>query len=49
MIESRGLGWLPDVPSIKDYTEVHPKVAPMLAQTRLAYRAALAQPMRPWA
>jgi C1A family cysteine protease len=30
------MGWIPDVPSVKDYTEEHPDVAPLLAQTSLA-------------
>jgi C1A family cysteine protease len=34
-----GMGWLPDVPSIKDYTEETAAVAGMLAQTALAPRA----------
>jgi len=37
-MDSRGLGWLPDVPSIRDYTEEHPEVAPLLEQTRLQPR-----------
>jgi C1A family cysteine protease len=34
----RGLGWLPDVPKLSDYTEEHEAVAPLLASTRLAPR-----------
>jgi len=30
------MGWIPDVPSIHDYTGGHPDVRPMLAKTRLA-------------
>lgn len=42
MQATRGLGWVPDVPSTQDYTEVHPKIQPLLASTRaLAPRAAL--------
>ena len=36
----RGLGWLPDIPKPSDYTEEHPAVAPLLAQTRLGIRVA---------
>ncbi len=25
---SYGLGWLPDIPSVKDYTETHAEIAP---------------------
>ncbi|MBI3696500.1 MAG: cysteine protease [Acidobacteria bacterium] len=35
-----GLGWLPDIPSVKDYTETHPEIAPLLAKTHLRDRAA---------
>ena len=40
MSENRGLGWLPDIPSIKDYTEDHPEISKLLVNTRLANRAA---------
>jgi hypothetical protein len=30
------MGWIPDVPSIHDYTPSHPQVGPLLANTRLA-------------
>jgi len=33
-----GMGWLPDIPSIKDYHENHDAVAPLLAQTSLRSR-----------
>ena len=33
-----GLGWLPDVPSVKDYTESTPAVASLLAKTSLQSR-----------
>ena len=33
---SPGMGWIPDVPSIHDYTAVSPVVAPLVAKTRLA-------------
>jgi len=35
---SRGMGWLPDVPSIKDYHEHHEKISPLLARTSLRQR-----------
>jgi C1A family cysteine protease len=41
MSEQRALGWLPDIPSIKDYTETTAEIAPLLAKTRLAQRSAL--------
>jgi C1A family cysteine protease len=31
-----GLGWLPDIPSVRDFTEDHPKVASMLLKTQVA-------------
>lgn len=31
----RGMGWLPDVPSVRDYSTSHPEVRPLLAKTRL--------------
>jgi C1A family cysteine protease len=31
----RGMGWIPDVPSVRDYTASHPEVRPLLAKTRL--------------
>ena len=31
-----GMGWIPDVPSVSDYDETHPKVAPLLKKTKLA-------------
>jgi C1A family cysteine protease len=34
--ESRGLGWLPDVPKPNDYTPMHDAVAPLLGQTKAA-------------
>lgn len=37
---SRGMGWIPDVPSIRDYSASHPEVAPLVAKTRLAASAA---------
>jgi C1A family cysteine protease len=33
------MGWIPDVPSIRDYTSAHPEVGPMLAKTRIAAAA----------
>jgi C1A family cysteine protease len=33
---SRGMGWIPDVPSIHDYSMNHLNVAPLVAKTRLA-------------
>lgn len=30
---NRGLGWLPDVPDLRDYTPEHEEVAPLLAKT----------------
>ncbi len=35
---NHGMGWLPDIPSIKDFTEDTPKVADLLAKTALAPR-----------
>ena len=35
-IDSFGLGWLPDVPSHKDYGPDNPEVSKLLAQTRSA-------------
>jgi C1A family cysteine protease len=32
------MGWLPDIPSVKDYTESTPEVASLLAKTRLSQR-----------
>lgn len=32
----RGLGYLPDVPKLKDFTEEHDEVAPLLAKTSMA-------------
>jgi len=34
-----GMGWIPDIPSVKDYTESHPEVAPLLGRTSLAKAA----------
>jgi len=34
------MGWIPDVPSIRDYTPSHQRVAPLAAKTRLAAAAA---------
>lgn len=31
-----GMGWIPDVPNVSDYDDVHPEVAPLLKKTRLA-------------
>jgi C1A family cysteine protease len=36
-----GLGWLRDVPKPNDYTDEHPKVAPLLDRTKAASRQAL--------
>lgn len=33
-----GMGWLPDIPSIKDFHETHEQVAPLLTQTSLRRR-----------
>jgi C1A family cysteine protease len=30
-----GMGWIPDVPNVRDYTASHPGVRPLLAKTRL--------------
>src|SRR5690348_7376982 len=38
MDQLHGLGWVPDIPSHLDYTEDHPKVAPLLGRTKLARR-----------
>jgi C1A family cysteine protease len=35
MRASQGMGWIPDVPSVLDYTVSHAAVQPMLAKTRL--------------
>jgi C1A family cysteine protease len=40
MAQLHGLGWLPDIPSHRDYTEEHPEIAPLLSRTRLARRVA---------
>jgi C1A family cysteine protease len=32
-VSDRGMGWLPDVPSVKDYTKDNPKVQALLKQT----------------
>ena len=37
----KGMGWLRDHPSLRDYTVKHEKVKPLLAQTRASKRAAL--------
>ena len=42
MERTNGLGWLPDVAKPNDYTDVHPKVAPLLEKTRLAGRTGVA-------
>src|SRR5262245_11936071 len=34
----RGLGYLPDIPKVSDYTEDHPQVAMLLGKTQLAGR-----------
>jgi len=39
------MGWIPDVPSIRDYTASHPTVAPLAAKTRLT--ATPAAPLPP--
>jgi len=44
MTENRALGWLPDLPSIKDYTSDHPVVAPMLAATSIISRTSSSKP-----
>ena len=36
----RGMGWLPDIPSVKDYTETTPEIAGLLAKTRLNQKIA---------
>lgn len=36
----RGLGWIPDVPSVKDFTEKHPDVAKALEKTSVGAKAA---------
>ena len=33
--EHFGLGWLPDIPSVKDYTEDSPEIAPLINRTRI--------------
>jgi C1A family cysteine protease len=37
----KGMGWLRDHPSLRDYTVKHEKVKPLLARTRVPKRAAL--------
>jgi len=32
---SIGMGWLPDIPSVKDFTEDHAEIAPLLNRTRV--------------
>lgn len=46
MPENRALGWLPDIPSMKDYTEDHPEVSGLLARTRVASHVAAAVSQR---
>jgi len=41
----RAMGWLPDVPSVRDYSTSHPEVRPLLAKTRLT--ESLAAPALP--
>jgi C1A family cysteine protease len=41
----RGMGWIPDVPSVLDYTASHEEVRPLLAKTGLS--ASLAPPPAP--
>jgi C1A family cysteine protease len=36
----RGFGWLPDVPTIRDYTQAHPKVTELLKKTKVSPRIA---------
>ncbi len=38
MTHKEKLGWIPDVPSIHDYTEGNPKVVTLLKKTRLKHR-----------
>lgn len=35
-VANRGMGWLPDVPSVKDYTKDNPKVEELLKKTAFA-------------
>lgn len=42
-----GLGWVPDVPSIKDFTQTHEEVAPMLSQTRIGRTEGAVETGRP--
>ena len=37
-VSTRGLGWLPDVPSIKDYTENSAEVSTLLTRTQVSSR-----------
>jgi hypothetical protein len=37
-VSTRGLGWLPDVPSIKDYTEGSAPVSTLLTRTQVSSR-----------
>jgi C1A family cysteine protease len=44
MALSPGMGWLPDIPDINDYTEATPKVAHELVKTKLSSRVADSAP-----
>ena len=37
---NHGMGWVPDIPSISDYTEDTPKIAELLTKTALGVRVA---------
>ena len=38
MADTKGLGWIPDIPSFKDYTETTPEISNLLTKTRLSSR-----------
>jgi C1A family cysteine protease len=47
VLEGRGLGYLPDVPKVEDYTDQHPQVAELLSRTRMKTRVAGARSPAP--
>ena len=47
-VANRGVGWLPDVPSMKDYTKDNPKVEGMLKKTALGSGAKAGRTQGVW-
>jgi C1A family cysteine protease len=41
---TRGLGYVPDIPNMNDYTEEHPEISPLLASTKVLKTSGGAQP-----